>query len=183
MIPYESICKKVRSLMQKYETRDPFILCDKLAIPVHFFPMGRGAQICKGFFVRYCRVGVITINSDLSAELQRIICAHELGHAVLHKKEAGFQEVTLFRTADVKEQEANLFAAELLLGNDRVLSVLNQDITFFEAAALLDVPVELLDFKFRILKWQGFQVVDTPVQARSNYLKNVVDGGVHYDDI
>jgi len=71
------------------------------------------------------------------------------------------------------EKEANLFAAELILEDDKVLSALNQDTTFFSAAALLYVPAELLDFKFRIMKWKGYKVVEPPINARSNFLRDM----------
>ena len=37
--------------------------------------------------------------------------------------------------------------------------------------------VELLDFKFRVMKWKGYMIVDSPVYSQSNWLKNTVDGG------
>jgi len=59
--------------------------------------------------------------------------------------------------------------------------MLNDDLSFFQAAAQLYVPAELLDFKFRTLKWKGYKVIDAPLMANSNFLKNVKDGGNRYD--
>ena len=63
-----------------------------------------------------------------------------------------FHDLRLFDESSLAEKEANLFAAEYLLSDEEVLEVLNRDTTFFTAAAKLTVPVELLDFKFRIMK-------------------------------
>ncbi|OPX87191.1 MAG: hypothetical protein A4E53_02569 [Pelotomaculum sp. PtaB.Bin104] len=49
---------------------------------------------------------------------------------------------------------------------------LNEDISFFGAASLLNVPAELLDFKFRVLKRKGYKI-DPPLMANSNFLKNI----------
>ena len=124
------------------------------------------------------------INSDLSREFQRVICAHELGHAVLHNDVAGvkdFHDFSMFNMNSQRENEANIFAAELLLEDEDVYTALNEDTTFFQAAADMCVPFELLDFKFRVMKWKGYMIVDSPVYSQSNWLKNTVDGGAEFE--
>ena len=116
------------------------------------------------------------INSDLSEELQRIILAHEIGHAVLHRKASGmkaFHDFTLFDETSTYEYEANIFAADYLMDDDEVLKLLNEDLSFFGAASRLNVPAELLDFKFRVLKRKGYKVIDPPLQSRADFLKKV----------
>ena len=54
-----------------------------------------------------------------------------------------------------------------------MLDVLNQDTTFFSAAAELLVPAELLDFKFRVMKWKGYNMVEPPITANSNFLRDM----------
>ena len=54
-----------------------------------------------------------------------------------------------------------------------MLDLLNEDISFFGAASRLNVPAELLDFKFRVLKRKGYKVIDPPLTANSDFLKNV----------
>lgn len=59
--------------------------------------------------------------------LERILIAHELGHAVLHTKIAmmkGFQEMEVLDGRSQDEDEANFFAAELLLEDKEVLECL-----------------------------------------------------------
>ena len=41
------------------------------------------------------------------------------------------------------------------------------------AAAKLYVPIELLDFKFRVMKWKGYKLIEPPISARSNFLANM----------
>ncbi len=54
----------------------------------------------------------------------------------------------LFDGVSQCEYEANCFAADYLLEDEDVLEMLNADMSFFQAAAELKVPPELLDFKF-----------------------------------
>ena len=77
-------------------------------------PMGASAQSCKGFFLVSSRCKLIVINSDLPESIQRIIIAHELGHAVLHSDSAisAFHEFAMFDDTDRMEYEANVFAAD-----------------------------------------------------------------------
>ena len=62
---------------------------------------------------------------------------------------------------------------ELLLEDGEVLEALNQDVTFFSAAAQLRVPMEMLDFKFRLLKWKGYKMLESPIQVNSNFMRNM----------
>jgi Zn-dependent peptidase ImmA (M78 family) len=156
-----------------------------MGIMVNLEPMGLRDDDCKGFFIAQSRMKMITINNDLPQALRGVICAHELGHAVLHAKSAGvdaFHDFALFDNTGIKEYEANLFAADFLMTDDDVLELLNDDIFFFGAAARLGVPPELLDFKFRILKRKGYKMIDPPLMANSNFLKNVQVGDYGEDE-
>ena len=172
---YTDIIAAADRLKKKYGESDPFALCEQMGIKLNYFPLGTAKDAIKGFFLTDRRIKVITINSDLPYVIRRIITAHELGHAVLHKN-AGlhtFHDIGLFDESSMLEKDANLFAAELLLSDDDVFQTLNEDTTFFAAASILNVPVELLDFKFRVMKWKGYKMAEPPVIARSKFLKDV----------
>lgn len=179
------ISREVQRLKRKHNETDPFKLCRAMGIIVLFEPMGTYKGACKGFFLSQSRKRSITINCDLPKALQRIIATHELGHAVLHAKAAGirtFHDFELFDGTSRMEYEANIFAAEFLMEDEDVLARLNDDISFFGAAAELCVPAELLDFKFRIMKRKGFMMIDPPLLCNSNFLKNV-EVDAHGDEI
>lgn len=170
----EYISSEVKRIRQKYDETDPVRLCRAMGVLLLNEPMGGSPSACKGFYIRHARKQVITVNSDLPEELRRIILAHELGHAVLHKHVTGmraFHDFQLFDETSVYEYEANIFAADFLMEDDRVLGLLNGDISFFGAASELNVPPELLDFKFRVLKRKGYKVIDPPIKAHSDFLK------------
>lgn len=170
-----TIVQEVSRLKKKYAESDPSQLARDMKIMVAYEPMGVYDGCCKGFFLVHSRIRHITVNSDLPEQLQKVILSHELGHAVLHAHSgsmAAFHEMTLFDTADQKEYEANLFASELLLTDQEVLDLLNEDLFFFQAASALNVPAEVLDFKFRVMKRKGYKV-NSPITANSDYLKKI----------
>jgi len=175
----EIICREVSRIMRKYDEPDPWKLAEAMGIIVQVMPLGRTEKSCKGFFLRQSRKKHITINSDLPEPIQRIILAHEIGHAVLHHEAAkmkAFHDFALYDTSSQMEYEANLFAAEYLLEDDEVTELLSEDTFFFSVAKELEVPPELLDFKFRILKRKGW-LIESPIQSNSNFLKHLSDRG------
>lgn len=96
-----------------------------------------------GFFVTHRRIKHITINGDLPTEIQQIILMHEIAHSILHCKCgtcAAFHDFAIFDNTDMMEYEANIFVADFLMDDNAVLDMLNDDISFFEAAARLYVP-------------------------------------------
>lgn len=171
----QNIIAVVKELRDKYKTGDPAELCRRMNILLLKQPMGTGDSSVKGFFVEKYRVRAITLNSELSPESARIITAHELGHAVLHGGSGLdlYSDADIFRQSSRLEREANLFAAELLLSDSEVLSTLNRDNSFFTAAAELFVPVELLDYKFHIMRTKGYHLVAPPITARNKFLKDM----------
>lgn len=172
---YEEIIKSAAKLKAEYGETDPFMLCTLLGIPVCFSPMGKGKDAIKGFIIKSSRIKAITVNFDLPYMLQRIIVAHELGHARLHA-DAGihaFHEFALFDESSRCEKEANLFASELLISDGDFRSALEDGQSFSCAASSLNVPPELLDFKARIMKARGYCFNDSPETAQSCFLKSI----------
>ena len=135
-----------------------------------------GSQL-KAFFFYQSRIKTVVLNSETDEIIHPILCAHELGHAILHSdilmSMRSFNEFELFDSSNTTEYEANIFAAELLIPDEDLLELLNStEYSFFQIASLLRVPVELLDFKFRVMKHKGYKI-SSPVGALSGFLKNI----------
>ncbi len=172
----DHIRNAVRRITTKYATRDPYELCNDMKILLRYESMGMYEGCCKGFIYIRSRVICITLNSDLPEALRRVVLAHEIGHAVLHRDMVGAQpyhDISLFDETKPAEYEANVFAAELLLSNDDVLDIINDDISFFGVARALYVPPELLDFKWRMMKRDGFTFADSPIVATGDFMRNL----------
>ena len=78
----EHLSKVGSNLVRRCGTRDPFRIAQELGIEVlfcdDFGPL-------KGMYRVIKRNRFIFINKDLSSRMQRIVCAHELGHDQLHR--------------------------------------------------------------------------------------------------
>ena len=172
---YDDIVRSVAKIKSKCGGTDLFALCSLLGIPVCYSSMGKGKDAIKGFFVKSNRIKVITVNSDLPYMIQRIITAHELGHAILHADSGmqAFHELALFDDSSRCEKEANLFASELLISDDDFFAALENGQAFCQAASSLNVPPELLDFKARLMKEKGYGLGNTPISANNKFLKSM----------
>lgn len=168
----EYIISETEKIIRKYGTRDPFTICASAGIRIRKMDL---KQKIKGFYFYQSRIETIAVDESLSDPFCRILIAHELGHAYLHRKIAmmkGFAEAEFpfsYEKMDSCERDANLFAAELLLDDAEVISCLAIH-TFFETAAELNVPAALLDYKFYIMQKKGFRLSDMSL-ARPDFLR------------
>lgn len=103
---------RVNCLVRFYKTRDPFEMIKGMNIILVNYPL----EGVRGFYQYFQRNNIIYLDEKLSDSERRFVLAHELGHMMLHKKSnAIFMDTrTQFNTSKY-EQEANLFAMELLL--------------------------------------------------------------------
>lgn len=143
----KSIYKKVRHLIRKHETRDPHRIAEYLGIYVIYKTYSLNT---KGFFIKTLRNKFIVVNNKLSEDERKIVLAHELGHAVLHSSAPihFIREYTLFPVGSY-EEEANIFAAELLI-DDADIEELKYCPASYIAAAL-GVNENLV--KYKLLKF------------------------------
>ncbi|MEC1744162.1 ImmA/IrrE family metallo-endopeptidase [Schinkia azotoformans] len=106
------INETVSSLYKKYKTNNPFELCAILGIIIQYADLGD----TLGFYMQANRIKMITIHNNLEEYLIRFVCAHELGHAILHPRaNTPFLKKNTFFSIDKLEKEANEFATSLLL--------------------------------------------------------------------
>ena len=103
---------RVKNLIEKYRTKNPFEICKKAGIEILYQDLGE----IKGFHVRNVGVSLIIINSKLSELMMIIVLLHELGHAVLKHptKDISFMKDNFFGYSNQLENEANLFLSEFL---------------------------------------------------------------------
>lgn len=140
------IQNKVKSLVKKHKTNNPFELANELDIIVL---KSQFDLSIKGFYQYFQRNKIIYINSILSSNEQNIVCSHELGHAILHTKlNIMFLENNTFCIKDRFEIEANKFAAELLIPDDLLYKYPNY--TIEQIVSTEHIPIELLKLKFNI---------------------------------
>ena len=142
----ENINRKIRRLVTYYTrlcgSRDPVAIAQFAGIGIHICPLGDIA----GNYMLLKRKRWILINDsiDKDSPFFRVVVAHELGHALLHRTEncAFIKRHTLLLTSGI-EREANMFAAELLVDKD----LISEYETTEQFCRGTGYPKELLDLK------------------------------------
>lgn len=109
----KEIIKYVKDLKKEKHTNDPFKLAEYMGIVVLFSKNNR-----PGFTAQTTKVEhyptYITINDAYSPFSKKILCAHELGHAILHNESLNCFANTSKNVHTDVERDANLFAITLL---------------------------------------------------------------------
>lgn len=131
-------------LRNKYDTSDPFKICKSMSIQVFYADLGK----TRGLYTYNKRNKFITINSTLAKEEYGIVCAHELGHAVLHRDSNRiYMDSIMLTRPNVEENEANRFAAHMLIPDEVLLDYRDSGFSVSQIAADLEVPKSILELK------------------------------------
>jgi Zn-dependent peptidase ImmA (M78 family) len=134
----------VEQLIKIHNTNDPFKIAKEKNIIVLFADL----KDTLGFYSTYKRFRFIHLNNNLTEEEQLFVCAHELGHAILHpKSNTPFLRENTLLSVEKLEVEANTFAVELLLSDDVITQYRNTDLTIYDVAKLHSVPKDLVYLK------------------------------------
>jgi len=167
----EYLSKVGNDLVKRFGTRDPFQIAETLGIEVlfcdKFGPL-------KGMYRVLKNNRFIFINRELSPQMQRIVCAHELGHDQLHRHLAAGRSLQEFMLYDMKtrsEYEANVVAAEILLDTEELLNyIYTYGYNSEEIAQVMETDINLVTLKVAHLAQTGHKIVRQ--DYRSDFLKN-----------
>ena len=106
-----------KGLRDSWNTNDPFEIAKKFGIEVLF----RDVAI-KGFTAQTIKIPgyptIISINDAFNEKSKKILCAHELGHALLHDESVNHFSLTKRNVMTYVERDANLFAVALLIDDE-----------------------------------------------------------------
>lgn len=158
------------SLVKRFGTRDPFQIAKALGIEVLYC---EDFGSLKGMYRVIKRNRFIFLNKDLNERMQRIVCAHELGHDQLHRKLAqtnALHEFMLYDMTTRPEYEANIVAAGILIDTDELLDyVYNYRYSAEQIARAMDTDINLVALKIAHLTELGYDF--RPVDHRSDFLR------------
>lgn len=141
------IKSKVDKLIKKYNTRNPFDLCDYLGINVLSEYLGNEV---RGIYQYKNRIKIIHINELLEKGIRRQVCCHELGHALLHSTfNCMFLGSSTFFSKSRIEIEANMFAAELLIADEDIKQYFGTGYSLDHIAKDLEVHESLVEYKIK----------------------------------
>lgn len=115
----DKIYKIVKDTVYKYKTSNPFEICEKMGLKIKFVNYGKAIIVNSELIL-------INVKYDLGSKW--ILCAHELGHAILHKGDSlnHYDENNTLLKIE-KDKEANLFAAYLLFNDDLDIKFANMN--------------------------------------------------------
>lgn len=166
----EYLSKVGERLVRRCGTRDPFRIARELGIEVLF--CGDFGPL-KGMYRVIKRNRFIFINQDLSPQMQRIVCAHELGHDQLHRSMArtgALQEFSLYDMTTKPEYEANIVASEILLDTAEVADyVYRWGYTSQQIAHAMETDINLVALKIAHLAEIGYDL--RKIDHKSDFLK------------
>lgn len=166
----QKIYTKALELVKKFGTRDPFEIAENLGITIMF---REDFKNLKGMYKVILRNRYIFINSNLEPSMQALVCAHELGHDLLHRvflKSSVFQEFVLYDMKSKPEYEANIFASELLLDDEVVYSCFKEGYDVYQVASILGIDINLLLIKVHELTKRKADLKSLGL-PNSNFLK------------
>ncbi len=171
----ENILKKTEYFKKRFYDISAEAFAKELGAVVSYQPLGNRPSSIKGFMMVSSRIPVIIVNSDLPESVRTLVLFHECGHLVLNGKDRihTYHDVGLFTKNNEAENDANYFAAEMMLSDDDVFSKMTEGYTFMTLAQELGVPIELLDLKFRIMRHKGYAVVAPQWQTKTDFLKDI----------
>ena len=134
--------KAAQKAASRFRTNNPFQIASELGYAVLTVPL----EGVRGFHLYTKRRHIIYINESLNEWEQTWVCAHELGHALLHKdmNRIYLAHNTLFPTGRY-ETEANRFSACLLYPEEYLQSEF-EGLGIQQISESLGVPAELIEY-------------------------------------
>lgn len=167
-------------ILQKYEepgglavdiAKILYIL-DIKVIPFDFTELEKSALVSKLVQEKGLILGVALMHDEKLAifyrkgiplNQARFTLAHELAHCCQHIKEGTTYHIEFRQdenSGEKKEEEANIFAGELLIPEDRLLYAYNKLILPYSAslAKLFYVPINLMESRLKRLKFPYYNI-------------------------
>jgi Zn-dependent peptidase ImmA (M78 family) len=119
----EKIINLAIEIKNRYGNKNITKICKLLEIKiseVHFRP-----EVSPAYTIRSGNKPLICLNSHYTEKSKNILCAHELGHVLLHDTKLSNH---FNGSNDIEEYEANLFAVALLFNEDDLcISILSMN--------------------------------------------------------
>ncbi|MDD5923898.1 MAG: ImmA/IrrE family metallo-endopeptidase [Clostridia bacterium] len=145
----ERILDKVNSIIDYYGTRNPFELCEEMGIIVLKCDLPKSVN---GIYTILHGQNTIILSSSLDDGIKRVVCSHELGHAILHN---GLNCLDLEKNTNFSmpffEKEADMFAACLIIDDNEVKkNICNNTLELHDISSLFSIPEYYVKLRYEI---------------------------------
>lgn len=138
------IKKRVNTLVRKFGTRNPLEIAERTGCIIVRYPL----EGVRGFYHYFQRNHIIYVDDRLPDHMILFVIAHELGHVFLHKKSnAIFMDTRTHFIKNKYENEANLFAMDLLISDEDIEEHL--DFTTSQLSTLYGYHKSLIELRMR----------------------------------
>ena len=178
---------RVKCKISRYGIIDLFKECERLGYKLLRYPLGDHADL--GFTVKKDNDIVIFTNSCSRLSREIFTLAHEIGHVILHlNDENSFIDDSITingRSTDEKEQEANYFAACLLMPDDdvgRFIVSFDMVLNRLESLGKINLNQKLRLDNEKTMKKVGNLLRSVGGNAKLNEPSNVIDIPYEYID-
>lgn len=154
---YDQIYEDVLNLIKTYKTRDPREILEGRG--VHLLPFKEDTKLL-GMYKIILESRFIFYNPNVDYRILNMVFAHELGHDIYHQENAKetMVEYELFDIKSEMEIEANIFAAHLLLDENKLMEDIVEGYTYNELASMHDVNANLMIFKLNEMHRMGMPI-------------------------
>lgn len=134
------------SLVRRHKTRNPFQIARECGYIVIRCPL----IDIRGFYQHIQRRYIVYVDSELSEWDARFVCAHEIGHILMHRGENRiFADTHTYFQSSRQETEANLFALSVIYDDEDLRFFLEHPIQL--AADFMGVSVDLAASRLQCL--------------------------------
>ena len=148
------IKRLAEKLVRKFGTRDPFRISAELGYTIIYTPLVG----VRGFYQYLKRCHIIYLDPELDDATARFVCAHELGHSLLHRGlNRIFMDTRTLMVSSRYETEADRFAADLLYDDYDLQNLLTYSLP--TAAASLGLSEEVTTYRLQSVQPRLFPEV------------------------
>lgn len=178
---YDYIFTDVQKLIKKYDTRDPKEILNQRKVTL--LPFKDNTKLL-GMYKIIKRNAFVFYNPFVDRRIQNMVFAHELGHDIYHKtyaKSSNLIEYEIFDINSEMELCANIFAAHLLLDEEKLIEDVKEGYTYNQLASLYEVNVNLIIFKLNEMHRMGMSVKKEV--ANSKFFKDIDGRDSKYYDL
>lgn len=134
-------------LVKKYDTRNPFQIAKEKNVILVTAPL----IDIRGFYQYFKRQHIIYIDENLKENQKEFVCAHEIGHMMMHRNSnAIFMDSHTFFNTNKYENEANEFAVNLLISNEMIYE--NRKLTIEQLSRLLGYEEAIIKLRLKSYK-------------------------------
>ena len=173
LVRSEEIYEKAAQIVKKCGTRDALKIAQELGIYVTFVP--EFDRLLGMYTCRY-RERHILLNTKMEDMVMQMVCAHEIGHDILHRELAKekniLPEFVLFDMRTKYEYEANAFAAHIRIDDEKLTEYMKQGYDVVQLSAAMHTNINLMLIKLNEMNRMGCSL-PLPYLPKSDFLSEL----------